>query len=283
MDYKTVWISDLHLGTRNCDAQGVLDFLKVAEFDTLYLVGDVIDVWALRRERYWPQTHNDVVQKILRKARKGTRVIYIPGNHDEFCRNFFGVYGNVTVQPHDVYTTSRGERLLIMHGHEFDTVTVHAKWLSVLGDVGYTLLLMANKPLNRARQFFGLPDWSLSAFVKRKVKNAVSYISHFEDAVVRYAEKYEAQGIVCGHIHTPAMKKIRHVAYYNTGDWVESSTALVEHLDGRLEILKWREIREAVTASSGNGSQPLRTFSSLPRPLASLEHAEPAGSVRLGK
>jgi UDP-2,3-diacylglucosamine pyrophosphatase LpxH len=280
MDYKTVWISDLHLGTRNSDAQGVLDFLKVAEFETLYLVGDVIDVWALRRERYWPQAHNDVVQKILRKARKGTRVIYIPGNHDEFCRNFFGVYGNVTVQPHDLYTTARGERLLIMHGHEFDTVTVHAKWLSVLGDVGYTLLLMVNKPLNRARQFFGLPNWSLSAFVKRKVKNAVSYISNFEDAVVRYAEKYEAQGIVCGHIHTPAMKKIRHVAYYNTGDWVESSTALVEHLDGRLEILKWREMRGTVTASS---NQSLRTFSSSPRPTASLDRAEPVGSVRLGR
>ncbi len=283
MDFKTVWISDLHLGTRNCDARGVLDFLRVAEFDTLYLVGDVIDVWALRRERYWPQTHNDVVQKILRKARKGTRVIYIPGNHDEFCRNFFGVYGNVTVQPHDIYTTSRGERLLIMHGHEFDTVTVHAKWLSVLGDVGYTLLLLANKPLNRARRFFGLPDWSLSAFVKRKVKNAISYISNFEDAVVRYAEKYEAHGIVCGHIHTPTVKKIRHVAYYNTGDWVESSTALVEHFDGRLEILNWRDVREGVAASAPPSQEPLGAASPLPRPFSFLEREEPEGAARLGR
>lgn len=153
------------------------------------------------------------------------------------------------MRPYDVHVTVRGERLLVVHGHQFDTVTVHARWLSVLGDAGYTLLLRANKPLNRARRWFGLSEWSLSAFVKRKVKNAVGYIGNFEEAVVRYAEKYETHGVVCGHIHTPAMKKLRHVSYYNTGDWVESSTALVEHLDGRLEILRWQQIERAVAAT----------------------------------
>jgi UDP-2,3-diacylglucosamine pyrophosphatase LpxH len=280
MHYKTVWISDLHLGTRNCNARGALEFLRRARCETLYLVGDVVDVWALRRSHYWHQTHNDVMQQLLRKARKGTRVIYIPGNHDEFSRDFFGVYGNITVQPYDIYTSLRGERLLVLHGHEFDTVTVHAKWLSVLGDVGYTLLLQANKPLNGARRWLGLPEWSLSAFVKRKVKNAVGYIGNFEQAVVRYAEKYETHGVVCGHIHTPAMKKIRHVSYYNTGDWVESSTALVEHFDGRLEILRWREIERAIATAE---AEPMATEEAFEQPASRILEARFGGDRFSGR
>ena len=234
-------MSDLHLGTRGSDAAGVLDFLRHNEFETLYLVGDVIDIWRLRRERYWPQAHNDVIQKILRKARKGTQVIVIPGNHDEFCLNFIGVYGNIVVKEQHVHTTAGGERLLVMHGHEFDSVTVHARWMAHLGDLGYTLLLRLNRPLNLVRRLFGFGYWSLSAHVKQSVKKVVSSISRFEEAVAHYAELHRADGIICGHIHTPAVRKIRGVQYYNTGDWVESSTALVEHFDGRLGLVYWRE------------------------------------------
>ena len=241
MRYKTVWISDLHLGTRGCDAHGLLDFLRQADFERLYLVGDVIDLWHLKKNHYWPQEHNDVVQKILRKARKGAEIIVIPGNHDEFCGNFLGTYGNVTIKTHDVYTTIAGQRLLVVHGHEFDSVTKHARWLAYLGDVGYTLLLRMNQPLNSVRRRLGWGYWSLSAYAKSKVKNAVKFISQFEDAVVRYAQLHHADGIVCGHIHTPALKQIRDLAYYNTGDWVESSTALVEHFDGSIRLLRWGE------------------------------------------
>jgi UDP-2,3-diacylglucosamine pyrophosphatase LpxH len=239
MNYRTVWISDLHLGTRGCNSRGLLDFLRQNECDTLYLVGDVIDIWRLRKDRYWPQEHNDVVQKILRKGRKGTRIIVIPGNHDEFCANFHGEYGNIAIKPNDIHTTATGERLLVMHGHEFDAVTMHAKWLALLGDIGYTLLLKANRPLNFLRQLFGFDYWSLSAYVKSNVKKVVSSISDFEQAVAHYAERFHAAGIICGHIHTPAVKQIRGVNYYNTGDWVESSTALVEHDDGSLKLFHW--------------------------------------------
>ncbi|HUJ11188.1 MAG TPA: UDP-2,3-diacylglucosamine diphosphatase [Verrucomicrobiae bacterium] len=240
MHYKTVWISDLHLGTRGCDALGLLDFLRQTDFENLYLVGDVVDIWHLKKDHYWPQTHNDVVQKILRKARKGANVVVIPGNHDEFCRNFLGNYGNVSIQTQALYITISGQRLLVLHGHEFDTVAKHARWLAYLGDAGYSFLLKANGPLNALRRRFGLNYWSLSAYAKSKVKNAVKFISQFETAVVQYAQMYAADGVICGHIHTPAVKQIRGVAYFNVGDWVESNTALVEHLDGRMELVHWR-------------------------------------------
>jgi UDP-2,3-diacylglucosamine pyrophosphatase LpxH len=238
--YRTIWISDLHLGTRGCNGRGLLDFLREADCETLYLVGDVIDIWRLKKDRYWPQEHNDVIQRILRKGRKGTRIVVIPGNHDEFCSHFFGEYGNIVIKPHDVYTTLTGERLLIMHGHEFDTVTVHAKWLALLGDIGYTFLLKMNRPLNFFRRLFGFEYWSLSAYVKSNVKKVVSSISNFEQSVAHYAERFHADGIICGHIHTPAMKQLYGVNYYNTGDWVESRTALVEHLDGTMQLLHWK-------------------------------------------
>jgi UDP-2,3-diacylglucosamine pyrophosphatase LpxH len=240
MHYKTVWMSDLHLGTRGCDALGLLDFLRQTDFEKLYLVGDVVDIWHLKKDHYWPQTHNDIVQKILRKARKGVQVVVIPGNHDAFCGNFLGTYGNVSIRTHDVYITMGGQRLLVLHGHEFDSVAKYARWLAYVGDAGYSLLLKANRPLNSFRRRFGLNYWSLSAYAKSKVKNAVKFISQFEDAVAHYAQLYAAEGVICGHIHTPAIKQIRDVAYFNVGDWVESSTALVEHLDGRMELVHWR-------------------------------------------
>jgi UDP-2,3-diacylglucosamine pyrophosphatase LpxH len=239
MRYRTIWISDLHLGTRHCDAESVLDFLKTHDCEQLYLVGDIVDLWHLRRQHYWPQSHNDVIQKILRKARKGTRITVIPGNHDEFLARFTAAYGNVFVKARDLHTTADGRRLLVMHGHEFDTVILHAKWLAYLGDAGYRLLLAANRPINFFRTRMGLSYWSLSAYAKRRVKGAVNFIGRFESALVHFALQHQADGIVCGHIHTPAIASLRDIAYYNCGDWIESRTALAEHFDGRMELLRW--------------------------------------------
>lgn len=235
--YRTAFISDLHLGTRGCNAEAVLRFLRESEFDTLYLVGDLIDVWSLRRTRYWPQSHNDVIQKILRKGRKGTRLIYIPGNHDEMLRGFLGEYGNLAIARRTIHETADGRRLLLIHGDELDTVIQNVKWLAYVGDVGYQTLLNLNRPVNVLRRWFGLGYWSLSAYVKHRVKNAVSFIGAFEQAVVRYARDFRVDGVLCGHIHQPAIREMDGVTYYNCGDFVESCTALVEHRDGRIELL----------------------------------------------
>jgi UDP-2,3-diacylglucosamine pyrophosphatase LpxH len=235
--FRTGWISDIHLGTRGCQVEDLLVFLRDHEFDTLYVVGDLIDVWQLRRGIYWPQSHNDVIQKLLRKARKGTRLIYIPGNHDEFVSGFLGQYGAVHVVERAIHETADGRRLLVMHGHELDTVVQNLKWLAHIGDLGYQLLLKLNRPINFFRRLLGWEYWSLSAYVKRSVKNAVSFIGAFEEAVTRYASAENVEGVVCGHIHSPTVRKIGPLTYYNTGDWVESLSALVEHQDGRMELL----------------------------------------------
>jgi len=215
-----------------------MHFLKTHEFETLYVVGDLIDVWSLKRGFYWPQAHNDVIQKLLRVGRKGTRVVYIPGNHDEFVSGFHGEYGAVTIEPRAVHTTADGRRLLIIHGHELDAVVQNIKWLAHIGDIGYTLLLKLNTPIHWVRRKLGMEYWSLSAAAKRSVKNAVNYIGAFEDAVVRMARmEHDITGVVCGHIHTPAMRTIGSLQYYNCGDWVESLSSLVEHDDGTIELL----------------------------------------------
>lgn len=236
--YRTGWISDVHLGTRGSKAAALLAFLRDNEFETLYLVGDLIDIWALRRGIYWPQDHNDVVQKLLRKARKGTEIIYIVGNHDEFLTRFFGQYGNVSIQKNALHVTADGRRVFIMHGHELDTVVQNLGWLAHVGDMGYTLLLRCNGLVNFGRRLFGLGYWSLSAYVKAEVKNVVSFIGKFEEAVVRYARDYDVDGVLCGHIHTPGVRDVQGVTYYNTGDWVESCTAVVERFDGTMELIK---------------------------------------------
>ncbi len=235
----------MHLGTRGSQAELLLDFLKKHEFETLYVVGDLIDVWSLRRGIYWPQAHNDVIQKLLRAGRKGTRVIYIPGNHDEFISGFHGEYGAVTVQPKAIHTTADGRRLLVIHGHELDTVVQNSRWLAHLGDIGYTLLLRLNTPINWIRKMMGLHFWSLSAAAKRSVKNAVNYIGAFETAVVHLAQlEHDIQGVVCGHIHTPAIRKIGKLEYFNCGDWVESLSALVEEEDGQIRVLEFSRAPE---------------------------------------
>ena len=235
--FRTGWISDVHLGTRGSQAEALLRFLRDYEFDTLYVVGDLIDVWSLRRGIYWPQSHNDVIQKLLRAGRKGTRIIYIPGNHDEFVSGFHGDFGAVTIEPRAIHTTVDGRRLLIIHGHELDTVIQNIKWLAYVGDVGYNFLLLLNRPLNVLRRLLGLEYWSLSAFVTVKVKDAVSYIGKFEEAIVRYSSAANVDGVVCGHIHSPVIRQIGDVTYYNSGDWVESFSALTEDYDGRIELI----------------------------------------------
>ena len=235
--HRTGWISDVHLGTKGSNADALLDFLRENDFETLYVVGDLIDIWALRRGIYWPQEHNDVIQKILRKARNGTRVIYIPGNHDEFLLNHLGAYGAVTIQEHAFHVTADGRRILIMHGHELDTVVQNVKWLAFVGDVGYQFLLSLNPLINFVRRRFGFGYWSLSAYAKKRVKDAVSFIGKFEAAVARYAEKYSVDAVLCGHIHSASIRKFGEVTYYNAGDWVESCSALVERADGIIEIV----------------------------------------------
>ena len=236
---RTAWISDVHLGTRSSNAGALLDFIRDYEVETLYVVGDLIDVWQMRRGVYWPQQHNDVIQKILRKARKGTRIIYIPGNHDEFVAGFYGDYGNITIQKHAIHTTANGRRILVMHGHELDTVVQNVRWLAFAGDLGYQFLLSLNPLINFVRRRCGCGYWSLSAYVKKRVKDAVSFIGQFEKAIVRYAEDYEVDAVLCGHIHSAAIRQFGDITYYNCGDWVETCSALVEDETGAIELVNY--------------------------------------------
>jgi UDP-2,3-diacylglucosamine pyrophosphatase LpxH len=239
--YRTLFLSDVHLGTRGCQAGLLLDFLKYNDAGTIYLVGDMIDGWQLKNRWYWPQAHNDVVQMLLRKVRRGVRVIYVPGNHDEFTRSYTGsVFGGVEVVGHAYHVTADKKRLLIVHGDEFDIVVQHARWLAFFGDWAYTVALWSNLWLNKIRRKLGFPYWSVSAWAKLKVKNAVNFIGDFEVALAEAARRHDADGVVCGHIHHAAIRDIGGIVYVNTGDFVESCTAVAEHGDGRLEILRWQ-------------------------------------------
>ncbi|MDB5439815.1 MAG: UDP-2,3-diacylglucosamine hydrolase [Caulobacteraceae bacterium] len=245
---RTAFISDIHLGTRGCQADRLLDFIKALDCQTLYLVGDIIDGWKMRSGIYWPQSHNDVVQKILRLARKGVRVIYVPGNHDERLREFCGVhFGGVTVVREAIHVAADGRRYLVTHGDDFDGVVANAPWLAFVGDWAYRLLLGSNTWLNFFRRRLGLGYWSLSAFLKAKVKNALSYIDKFEELVANEARRRGVDGVICGHIHKAEMREVNGVAYMNDGDWVESCTALIEHFDGRFEIVDWSGQRAPAT------------------------------------
>jgi UDP-2,3-diacylglucosamine pyrophosphatase LpxH len=245
--YRTIWISDIHLGTAGCKAEFLLDFLKWNDSETLYLVGDVIDGWRLKRGWNWPQSHNDVIQKILRKARKGTRVIYVPGNHDEFARGYVEhAFGGIELVHEAAHVTADGKRLLITHGDLFDGVVQQARWIALLGDQLYTLILALNHWFNRARARMGFGYWSLSQYLKHKAKTAVAFITDFEEALVKEARRRGFDGVVCGHIHKAEIRMIDGILYCNDGDWVESLTALVEDHAGRLEIVEWKTIRPAI-------------------------------------
>lgn len=243
-NYRTVFISDIHLGTKGCQAELLLDFIRHIECESLYLVGDIVDGWKLRSGWHWPQAHNDVVQKILRMARKGVKVVYVPGNHDDRVREFVGVhFGGVVVARDAIHETADGRRFLVLHGDEFDGVVQHAKWLAFVGDYAYRALIAANTLFNRARRRLGFGYWSLSAFLKTRVKNALQFVENFEAAVADEARRRGVDGVICGHIHKAEMRDIDGIAYINDGDWVESCSALVEHHDGRLEILEWAKLR----------------------------------------
>ena len=240
---RALFLSDIHLGTRDCQADLLLDFMRVHEAETIYLVGDIVDGWRMRRSWLWTQSHNDVVQKLLRKARKGARVVYIPGNHDEFLRDYGGIhFGVVEVVEECFHDTADGRRLLVLHGDRFDVVVRNAKWIAHLGDWAYTAALGVNTVFNAIRRRLGFPYWSLSAWAKLKVKNAVNFIGAFEDALAYEARRVGADGVICGHIHHASMRDMNGIAYVNTGDWVESCTAIAEHHDGSLEIIRWTRL-----------------------------------------
>lgn len=248
--YRTIFISDVHLGTRACKAEYLLDFLKYNESEELYLVGDIIDGWRLKQSWYWPQAHNDVVQKLLRRARKGDKVFYLPGNHDEAARLFLGInFGTIPIEDEFIHETADGKRFLVIHGDQYDVVVKYAKWLAHIGDKAYVLLLGLNTGVNAIRRRLGFSYWSLSAYMKGRAKQAVEFVGRFERALSDEARRRGLDGVICGHVHTAEFKDIDGVTYCNDGDWVESCTALVEHFDGRLEIINWATIdHDAVAA-----------------------------------
>lgn len=240
--FRTIWISDVHLGTRGCNAGMLIDFLDHTDSETMYLVGDIIDGWRLRKRWYWPARHNDIVWRVMKRAKRGTRVVYIPGNHDEMFRQFTGMtFGDIEIRRRALHETADGRRLLVLHGDEFDTIMLAHRWLARLGDAAYEMLMKLNLVVNAVRRRLGLPYWSLSKHAKHKVKNAVEFISRFEEVVAHEARLRRVDGVVCGHIHTAEMRRIGGIDYYNDGDWVEGCTALVEHQDGRMEILHWAD------------------------------------------
>lgn len=251
--YRTLWLSDIHLGTRGCQADALLRFLKTHTCDTLYLVGDIIDGWRLSSGVYWPQSHSDVLRRFLTLAKRGTRVVYITGNHDEFLRRYSDlVLGNIELVDRAEHETGDGRRLLVIHGDEYDVITRYHRWIAGLGDLGYTFLLELNRLNNAIRERLGFGRWSLSAWVKSRVKRAVSFISEFEVALARECRQRGYDGVVCGHIHHAEMRTIDAVEYLNCGDWVESCTALAEDASGRISILRWHELLASVPTPEGD-------------------------------
>jgi UDP-2,3-diacylglucosamine pyrophosphatase LpxH len=245
--YRSVWISDVHLGFPGCNADYLLDFLHSTQCEYLYLVGDIIDVWFMGKRVYWPQSHNNVIRAILGKAKHGTRVIYVPGNHDEVFRDYDGMtFGNVLIKNEALHITADGRRFLVTHGDEFDAVVRCSRTLAFLGTRLYDKLLRINGLVNMLRRRFGFGHWSLARFLKFKVKNAVQYISNFETAVAYEVSKRDLDGMICGHIHHAEMAPINGILYCNTGDWVESCTALVERYDGSMELLHWSDYQRTV-------------------------------------
>jgi UDP-2,3-diacylglucosamine pyrophosphatase LpxH len=238
--YRTIFLSDIHLGTRGCRADLLLDFLRRTECERLYLVGDVVDGWRLRKSWHWTEAFDDVLRHVLGMAKRGTEVVYIPGNHDEMFRAWLGLeVAGVRLQREAVHRTADGKRFLVIHGDEFDGVIRYAKFLALLGDWAYGWALTLNRWFNAARRRLGYPYWSLSQWLKRQVKGAVKAIDRFETALATEAKRRGLDGVVCGHIHHAEMREVGGVLYINDGDWVESCTALVEHADGRLELVDW--------------------------------------------
>ncbi len=244
---RTIWISDVHLGFPGCNAEHILEFLRAMRCETLYLVGDIVDFWALKKKRYWPQAHNNVVRSILGKAKHGTRVVFVPGNHDEVMRQYDGMtLGNVEIVNELVHETVDGRRFLILHGDQFDAAVISSPLLGLIGSTLYDNLLKLNRLVNWVRSRFGKDHWSLAAFLKQRVKNAVKFISNFEEAVIREARSNKVDGLICGHIHRPEISVNKEVIYLNCGDWVESCTALIEHHDGSIDLIRAHDVHEII-------------------------------------
>ena len=236
---RTLWISDIHLGTRGCRADDLLAFLRTVECATLYLVGDIVDCWRLKKSWYWPTSHQAVIREFLRRADIGVDVIFVPGNHDEAAREFDGLeMAGIKVRAEAIHVTADNRRFLVVHGDGFDGVVRYARWLYHLGDWSYRVVLQCNRVFNHVRRVCGLPYWSLSGFLKHRVKNAVQFIADFENVLAQAARHRGVDGVICGHIHHAEMRTIGDILYCNDGDWTESCTALVEHFDGQLEILQ---------------------------------------------
>jgi UDP-2,3-diacylglucosamine pyrophosphatase LpxH len=242
---RTVFVSDIHLGFKGCSADLLLDFLHSVEMEYLFLVGDIIDVWSMKKSMFWPQSHNNVVRTILGKAKRGTKVIFVPGNHDEIFREFDGaVFGNLEIHNDYIHVGADGRRMLILHGDEFDSVVKFSPWLAKVGSNIYDILLAMNPYINWWRRLFDLPHWSLSAYLKNKTKKACQYIGSFEESVAQAARKRGVDAVVCGHIHRAEMREIEGVLYCNDGDWVESCSSLVEDMNGQLRLIDWPKLKE---------------------------------------
>ncbi|MET0069009.1 MAG: UDP-2,3-diacylglucosamine diphosphatase [Candidatus Thiodiazotropha sp.] len=240
--YKSLFISDTHLGLRASRTEYLLDFLKHTDSDNLYLVGDILDFWKMRSGWYWPNINNEIVHQIIAKAKRGTRVVYVPGNHDEVMRDYFNFHvSGIEIQKEVIHTTADNKRLLILHGDEFDGVVMNNKWLAHLGSDAYDLLLWLNRWFNIARRRLGFGYWSLSAYLKNQVKEAVKYIGNYEEAVIHTVRERNLDGVICGHIHHAVINEMDGLVYANCGDWVESCTALAEAPDGSLKLIRWVE------------------------------------------
>lgn len=269
MQHRTIFISDTHLGTRGCAAELLLDFLRSHDAQTIFLVGDILDGWRLRRGWFWPQAHSDVVQEVLAKARAGTRVIYVPGNHDEMLRSYLGThFGGIEVAARAEHVTADGRRLLVTHGDQFDAIVLHAKWLAHIGDRAYDAALWLNIWANRLRRLWGAPYWSLSNWAKSQVKQAVNFISEYEKVLTAEARRGRYDGVVCGHIHRANLCRIGGLDYVNCGDWVESCTAVVERPDGTLQLIDWAATRRRALRPQGS--------------LAGAGAAEPVAGIASG-
>lgn len=248
-DYRTIFISDVHLGMRSSQATALLDFLRERDAETYYLVGDIVDFWKVQRGPHWPQSHNDVLQKLLRKTRKGSRMIFIPGNHDDGLRDYCGMsFGGIEIRRDAIHEGANGKKYLVLHGDEFDVVVRYARWLAFLGDRSYDVALALNIPLNFARRIFGFDHWSLAQYLKLKVKSAVKFIGEYEEALSHEAKRRGADGLICGHIHHANNRMLGAIHYLNCGDWVESCTAIGERHDGTFEIIDWKAVMAARSA-----------------------------------
>jgi len=246
---RSVFVSDIHLGTPDSKAEELLTFIKALECEHFFLIGDIVDGWALKRRWNWPQAHSDVIQKVLRMARKGTQVYYVLGNHDEFVRPFLPLElgDNLHIDNEFSFEGKNGKTYLISHGDFFDAITMTKRWLAIIGDIGYAMLLRVNRPINKMRKLIGYKRfWSLSKYIKENVKKSVMFITDFENVLATEAKKRHFNGVICGHIHKAEIREINDIVYLNCGDWVESCSAIIEHLDGRFEVYEfWQEHLES--------------------------------------